>query len=55
MKHISSLANGVMLGSAGVMMMNILSGCSQQQEQQNKFLVIEQLPNGKYKVVEEMR
>jgi hypothetical protein len=55
MKHISSIASGVALGSAGIAMMSILSGCSQQQEQaQNKFLVIEQLSNGKYQVVEEM-
>jgi hypothetical protein len=55
MKHISSLAGGVALGSAGILMMSILSGCSQQQEQaQNKFLVIEQQTNGKYVVVEEM-
>ena len=51
MKHISSISSGVMLGSAGIAMMSILTGCSQQQEQQNKFLVIEQLANGKYKVV----
>lgn len=55
MKHISSIAGGVALGSAGIAMMSILSGCSQEQEQaQNKFLVIEQQANGKYKVVEEM-
>jgi hypothetical protein len=58
MKHISSLTRGVMLGSAGVAMLSVLSGCSQQQQQQqeaqNKFLVIEQQPNGKYVVVEEM-
>ena len=56
MRHISSLASGVVLGSAGIAMMSVLSGCSQQQEQeaQNKFLVIEQQPNGKYVVVEEM-
>ena len=55
MKHISSLASGIVLGTAGIMMMNTLTGCEQrQQEAQNKFLVIEQLPNGKYKVVEEM-
>lgn len=53
---ISSLASGAALGSAGVMMMSVLSGCSQQQqqEQQNRFLVIEQQANGKYIVVEEM-
>lgn len=54
MKHISSIANGVVLGSAGIAMMSILSGCSQQQEVQNKYLVIEQQANGKYQVVEEM-
>jgi hypothetical protein len=55
MKHISSIAGGVALGTAGIMMMSTLTGCEQrQQETQNKFLVIEQLPNGKYKVVEEM-
>lgn len=58
MKHIYSIANGVALGSAGVVMMSVLSGCeSSQQEQkatQNKFLVIEQQADGKYIVVEEM-
>lgn len=55
MKHISSLAQGVALGSAGIAMMSVLTGCSQQQQQQqNKFLVIEQQANGKYIVVEEM-
>lgn len=55
MKHISSLAGGVALGSAGVIMMSILSGCEAPQEkQQNRFLVIEQQTNGKYIVVEEM-
>lgn len=56
--HIRSIAKGVALGSAGVAMMSILGGCesSQQQEQksQNKFLVIEQLSDGKYVVVESM-
>jgi hypothetical protein len=56
MKHISSIASGIALGSAGVMMMSILTGCesSQQQEAQNKFLIIEQQSNGKYIVVEEI-
>lgn len=54
-KHISSIASGVALGTAGVLMMSVLSGCEQKQEQaKNKFLVIEQQPNGKYVVVEEM-
>ena len=57
MKHIASLASGVALGSAGIAMMSILSGCESAQEQQqaqNKFLVIEQQENGKYVVIEEM-
>ncbi|MFA6196281.1 MAG: hypothetical protein WC656_06530 [Sulfurimonas sp.] len=57
MKHISSIASGVALGSAGLVMMSLLSGCESKQEeqkQQNKFLVIEQQGNGKYVVVENM-
>ena len=56
MKHISSIAGGVALGSVGVMMMGVLSGCEapQQKQQQNRFIVIEQQINGKYLVVEEM-
>ena len=58
MKHISSIASGVALGSAGVIMMGVLSGCEtsqqEQQQQQNRFLIIEQQTNGKYIVVEEM-
>jgi len=56
-KHISSIASGVALGSAGAVMMSVLSGCEapqEQQQQQNRFLVIEQQANGKYSVVEEM-
>lgn len=55
-KHIRSLATGIALGSAGVAMMSLLSGCENAQEQQamqNKFLIIEQQPNGGYIVVEE--
>jgi hypothetical protein len=53
--QLSSIASGVALGTAGVLMMSTLSGCEQKQQQaQNKFLVIEQQPNGKYVVVEEM-
>lgn len=54
MKHISSLASGVALGSAGIAMMSILTACeAPQEQQQNRFLVIEQQANGKYIVVEE--
>lgn len=58
MKHIYSIASGVALGSAGIVMMSVLSGCEssqqEQKQQQNKFLVIEQQADGKYTVVEEM-
>ncbi|MDD2652842.1 MAG: hypothetical protein PHX44_07315 [Sulfurimonas sp.] len=58
MKHIYSIASGVALGSAGIVMMSVLGGCEssqqEQKQQQNKFLVIEQLSDGKYVVVEEM-
>jgi len=58
MRHISSISTGIALGSAGIAMMSVLTGCSSQEQQQvdtqNKFLVIEQQPNGKYVVVEEM-
>ncbi|DAB29569.1 MAG TPA: hypothetical protein CFH84_08860 [Sulfurimonas sp. UBA12504] len=55
MKHLTSLANGVALGGAGLVMMSVLSGCAQEEQKPaNKFLVIEQQPNGKYLVVEEV-
>ena len=51
----NSIASGAALGSAGIAMMSILSGCeAPQEQQQNRFLVIEQQANGKYIVVEEM-
>ncbi len=54
--NLSSIAGGAGLGTAGVLMMSVLSGCEapQEQQQQNRFLVIEQQTNGKYIVVEEM-
>ena len=56
MKHISTIGSAAILGSMGVLVMSSITGCSQQQEQEapNRFLVIEQQPNGKYIVVEEM-
>ena len=51
----SSIASGAALGSAGIVMMSVLTGCeARQEQQQNRFLVIEQQTNGKYIVVEEM-
>jgi hypothetical protein len=52
--QLSSIAGGVALGGAGLLMMSVISGCEAPQEQKkNRFLVIEQQTNGKYVVVEE--
>ena len=55
MKHISTIGSAALLGSVGITVMSALTGCEapQQEEAQNKFLVIEQQTNGKYIVVEE--
>jgi hypothetical protein len=62
MKHIFN-AKTTLLGSFGLVVMSALSGCqsapeeqsgSEAAEGQNKFLVVEQLTNGKYVIVEEM-
>jgi len=46
--------NNVLLGSTGLLMMSILTGCeAPQEEKQNRFLTIEQQANGKYIVVDE--
>lgn len=52
----------VFMGTMGLVVMSALSGCQGTQEQEqaqqaegtNKFLVVEQQPNGKYVIVEEM-
>lgn len=56
MKHLSTIGSSALLGSMGLLVMSTITGCSQQEQeqQQNRFLVIEQQPNGKYVVVEEM-
>lgn len=58
MRHITS-AKHMMMGTMGVFVLSALSGCQsapeeQASEAQNKFLVVEQQPNGKYVIVEEM-
>jgi hypothetical protein len=57
MKHFTS-ANHIMMGSMGLIVLSALSGCQsapqEQAEPKNKFLVVEQLTNGKYVIVEEM-
>lgn len=55
MRHISTIGSAALLGSVGVTVMSVLAGCeSPQEEAQNRYLVIEQQPNGKYVVIEEM-
>lgn len=61
MKHFAS-AKHIMMGTMGLVVLSALNGCQSSQEQegaqqaegQNKFLVVEQQPNGKYVIVEEM-
>ena len=54
MKHISTIGSAALLGSVGITVMSVLTGCTAEQEEpENRFLVIEQLPNGSYQVVEE--
>lgn len=61
MKHIMN-ANTVFLGAMSATLISVLSGCqsapeeqaAEQADTQNKFLVVEQQPNGKYVIVEEM-
>ncbi|WP_310439709.1 hypothetical protein [Sulfuricurvum sp.] len=62
MKHITS-AKHIMMGTMGVIVLSALSGCQSAPEEQagseesvtqNKFLVVEQQPNGKYVIIEEM-
>ncbi len=58
MKHIVSARN-IMMGATGLAVLSALYGCQsapqeeKAQEGQNKFIVVEQQPNGKYIVVEE--
>ncbi|MDP3290857.1 MAG: hypothetical protein Q8M43_02410 [Sulfuricurvum sp.] len=58
MKHFTT-ANTIMTGTIGLAVLSALSGCQsapeeQAAEAQNKFIVVEQQPNGKYVVIEEM-
>lgn len=61
MKH-SISARNVIMGTVGLTVLSTLSGCQSNQEEQstqqdvaqNKFIVAEQLSNGKYIIVEEM-
>ena len=55
MKHIKAIGSGIILGTAGITVMSVLAGCTQEkQEPQNRYLVVQQQPNGSYIVVEEM-
>ena len=55
MKHIRTIGSGLFLGTAGIAVMSVLGGCSQEeQEPQNRFLVVQQQANGSYVVIEEV-
>ena len=56
MSKFNRSASGIALGSMSMVVMSALSGCGgqEQQEPQNRFLIIEQGINGKYTVVEEV-
>ncbi len=50
-----TIASAIALGSMSLVVMNALSGCTQQQQEpKNRFLIIEQGVNGKYSVIEEV-
>jgi len=62
MKHFTT-AKHIMMGTMGLIVLSALNGCqsapeeqasSEESVNQNKFLVVEQQPNGKYVIVEEM-
>lgn len=56
MKHIRSYGNGALLGSMSVVMMTALTGCSQEKDEsisENKFVIVKELADGKYKVISE--
>ncbi|MGZ5208524.1 MAG: hypothetical protein ACXWB0_05840 [Sulfuricurvum sp.] len=58
MKH-SLSARNIMMGATGLAVLSALSGCQNTQKEQrgeegqNKFIVVEQQPSGKYVVIEE--
>jgi hypothetical protein len=56
MKHIRNYGNGALLGSMSIVVLSALSGCSEKQEDainESKFIIVKELPTGKYEVVSE--
>jgi hypothetical protein len=56
MKHIRNFGNGALLGSMSMVMMGALAGCSGAKDEsinENKFIILKELPTGKYQVVSE--
>lgn len=56
MKHIRNFGNGAVLGSMSLVVISALSGCSEQKDEsinENKFIIVKELPTGKYEVVSE--
>lgn len=56
MKHIRNYGNGALLGSMSVVVLSALSGCAEKQDEsinENKFVIVKELTDGKYKVISE--
>ncbi len=56
MKHIRNFGNGAVLGSMSLVVVSALTGCSEQKDQsinENKFIIVKELPTGKYEVISE--
>lgn len=56
MKHIRNYGNGALIGSMSLVVMSALTGCSQEKDNsinENKFVIVKELPTGKYEVVSE--
>ena len=57
-KHLTTIASATAFGTMSVIVASTLTGCSSQEKEQqidgNKILTIEQQPNGKYIIIEEI-
>lgn len=56
MKHIRNYGTGAVIGSMSIVMMGALSSCAQEKDEsinENKFIIVKELANGKYEVVSE--
>lgn len=54
LKHIRTYQGGAVIGGMALVVASAITGCSQEQEVQNKKIYVEQLSSGKYVVTEEI-